>query len=476
MTLIAMGLGTRKAPEGANLDPAESFWSFLSAFPALLCSNSEEDFAGDPQGGHQMTGYGPTFKLPKRPSIILSGLKIRADENKKLGLLIGGEPNDTDAGIIKIGRRYVLVSNSGKPESLTLEASPLHETQYAIVVYVDTQKPDAEHEQPGTPEYVKVKAVNLTVVNYPDRGRNIREALPDFVGENYLDLGDAYVPKDATTVGKCKPATPAPDMVKDFFTGNCKRLLKSANQYREVASTLMQSAKDIKDDYNKAKKDIFDQIDDKVKKAVDDKAQKDILNQIDDKVKKAVDEKAKQFGQGGGSGGGQKQKFFGEWDTFLFSITGGIDLESAPVAFRSFSRRSRRIRDKDNPSNYAQAERSLRIPVSHKGARFLIHFVACATSQQAKLWEYTLECVGEHNGAFWGLDCWDMLSDKITDDAPVWVEGGKKEFKLNYTRIIEIDQDMKSFDLRLKTRAQEGNAGGNSEGEFKSGWLTICEL
>ena len=458
MTLIAMGLGTRKAPEGANLDPAESFWSFLSAFPALLCSNSEEDFTGDPQGGHQMTGYGPTFKLPKRPSIILSGLKIRADENKKLGLLIGGEPNDSDAGIIKIGRRYVLVSNSGKPESLTLEASPLHETQYAIVVYVDTQKPDAEHEQPGTPEYVKVKAVNLTVVNYPDRGRNIREALPDFVGENYLDLGDAYVPKDATSVGKCKPATPAPDMVKDFFTGNCKRLLKIAEQYQKVATAMTQTAKDIKDGYDKAKKDIFDQI--------------------DDKVKKAVDEKAKQFGQGGGSGGEQKAKFFGEWSAYLFDKIDNIDLGSSRLVFNSLNRRSTAISGGDSHTSEGPTETYLRIPVSHKGARFLIHFVARAASPQAKKWEYTLSCIGEHSGRYAGYGCWDMLSDKITDDAPVWVEGGKKKFKLNYTRIIEIDQDMKSFDLRLSTRAQMRDIGGdeNNKGEFESAQLTICEL
>ena len=32
MAITAMGLGTKAAPEGANLDPQAQFWSFLSAF------------------------------------------------------------------------------------------------------------------------------------------------------------------------------------------------------------------------------------------------------------------------------------------------------------------------------------------------------------------------------------------------------------------------------------------------------------
>lgn len=474
MTLIAMGLGTRKAPEGANLDPAESFWSFLSAFPALLCSNSEEDFTGDPQGGHQMTGYGPTFKLPKRPSIILSGLKIRADENKKLGLLIGGEPNDTDAGIIKIGRRYVLVSNSGKPESLTLEASPLHETQYAIVVYVDTQKPDAEHEQPGTPEYVKVKAVNLTVVNYPDRGRNIREALPDFVGENYLDLGDAYVPKDATSVGKCKPATPAPDMVKDFFTGNCKRLLKMVDQYRNVATGLMQTAKDIKEDYDKAKKDIFDQLDDKVKKAVDDKAQKDILNQIDDKVKKAVDEKAKQLGQGGGSGGEQKQKFFGEW---YADTQGSLIMEGAYPDWQRITRRNIKGTHQNSPIRGA-CNYYARVDKPRKGSHFLIHLEFCLrSSENASDLKYRLVCAGERQGGGTSRN-WGMLCEMVEDSAPVVQTGGIKQYKINCTRIVNVDTELDNFDILLEpARVYLGTEDYDKHsGKIASGYLSVCEL
>lgn len=187
MGLVAMGLGTKEAPAGANLDPAESFWSFLSLVPTIS---------------------------GKKPGII-SGLKLKPANGLGLLVKIGGDADTTDAGIIQIGRRYVLVSNIGEPTVVSLpKASDTGAFAAAVAVYVDTSNTDAANEKPGTPDYVKTLVVK-GAVGSPDAFEDenaartkIESALPSGAAGAYLYLGWVKIDVNASSVGgdDCHPA------------------------------------------------------------------------------------------------------------------------------------------------------------------------------------------------------------------------------------------------------------------------------
>lgn len=195
MTLVAMGLGTRKAPAGANLDPTEGFWSFLSMVPKL---------SGKNQSG------------------IISGLKLAPSSKKTMAVTVGGDPSETDAGVVKIGRRLVLVSNTGDPATIELPAADTAGAfNAAIALYIDSSKPEADKETAGTPQYVKTLVAKGKVgardsFYDPTAARAaIEAALPASAGGAYLYLGWVNITANASSlsnndchsVDSCVPST-----------------------------------------------------------------------------------------------------------------------------------------------------------------------------------------------------------------------------------------------------------------------------
>lgn len=195
MTLVAMGLGTRKAPAGANLDPTEGFWSFLSMVPKL---------SGKNQSG------------------IISGLKLAPSSKKTMAVTVGGDPSETDAGVVKIGRRLVLVSNTGDPATIELPAADTAGAfNAAIALYIDSSKPEADKETAGTPQYVKTLVAKGKVgardsfYDPTAAQAAIEAALPASAGGAYLYLGWVNIAANASSlsnddchpVDSCVPST-----------------------------------------------------------------------------------------------------------------------------------------------------------------------------------------------------------------------------------------------------------------------------
>lgn len=188
MTLVAMGLGTRKAPAGANLDPTESFWSFLSMVPEL---------SGKGESG------------------VISGLVLRPSTKKTMTIEIGGDPAITDAGAIKMGRRMILVSNIGDPETVSLPASDGYSAfEVAVALYVDISKKQPDQETAGTPQYVKTLVVknetgaSRSFADEKEAREQIEKNLPTEAQNAYLYLGWIKVPAYASSISNddCHPA------------------------------------------------------------------------------------------------------------------------------------------------------------------------------------------------------------------------------------------------------------------------------
>lgn len=196
MAITAMGLGTKAAPEGANLDPQAQFWSFLSAF----C-------------GKQVTTATGSDEWQSRAWF--SGFKARANDPTDMSILIGGENGTIDSAALWHAGSVVLLSTDGEPQKVTIQAAPAAGARYdAIVSYIDKSNADAETEKPGTPDYVKTIVVSGTAASSPNKPTDsqIKAKLPAGVG-SYFRWCDVYVESGATDINDsnitdARPASP----------------------------------------------------------------------------------------------------------------------------------------------------------------------------------------------------------------------------------------------------------------------------
>lgn len=196
MAITAMGLGTKAAPAGANLDPQSQFWSFLSAF----C-------------GEQVTTTTGSDEWSNRAWF--SGFKARANDPTDMSVLIGGENGTTDSAALWHAGPVVLLSTDGQPQKVTIQAAPAAGARYdAIVSYIDKSNADAETEKPGTPDYVKTIVVSGTAASSPNKPTDsqIKAKLPAGVG-SYFRWCDVYVESGATDINDsnitdARPASP----------------------------------------------------------------------------------------------------------------------------------------------------------------------------------------------------------------------------------------------------------------------------
>ena len=196
MAITAMGLGTKAAPEGANLDPQSQFWSFLSAF----C-------------GKQVTTTTGSDEWSNRA--LFSGFKARANNPTDMSVLIGGENGTTDSAALWHAGPVVLLSTDGEPQKVTIQAAPAAGARYdAIVSYIDKTNVDAETEKPGTPDYVKTIVVSGPAASSPDKPTDspIKAKLPAGVG-SYFRWCDVYVESGVTDINDsnitdARPASP----------------------------------------------------------------------------------------------------------------------------------------------------------------------------------------------------------------------------------------------------------------------------
>lgn len=195
MAITAMGLGTKAAPEGANLDPQREFWSWLRAF---LHPNENGD-----NNAHQrayFSGFGCTQTDP-------AGMSIR----------IGGTSTPDSAVLVvaPVGKP-VLLSTNGEPELVTIPTAPATGSRIdAVVSYIDTTSPVTDAETPGTPEYVHTIVVSGTASSNPSEPTNeqIIAALPAGAGGTYYRWCDVRVAASQTVITNSdiidkKPASP----------------------------------------------------------------------------------------------------------------------------------------------------------------------------------------------------------------------------------------------------------------------------
>lgn len=190
-----MGLGTKAAPEGANLDPQREFWSWLRAFlhPGEYGDNHAHERA-------YFSGFACAQTDP-------AGMSIR----------IGGT-NTPDSAVLVVapGGKPVLLSTNGEPELVTIPTAPATGSRIdAVVSYIDTTSPVTDAETPGTPEYVHTIVVQGTAASNPSAPTNeqIIAALPAGAGGTYYRWCDVRVAASQTVITNSdifakKPASP----------------------------------------------------------------------------------------------------------------------------------------------------------------------------------------------------------------------------------------------------------------------------
>lgn len=195
MAITAMGLGTKAAPEGANLDPQREFWSWLRAFlhPGEYGDNHAHERA-------YFSGFGCTQTDP-------AGMSIK----------IGGT-NTPDSAVLVVAPvgKPVLLSTNGEPELVTIPTAPATGSRIdAVVSYIDTTSPVTDAETPGTPEYVHTIVVQGTAASNPSEPTNeqIIAALPAGAGGTYYRWCDVRVAAGQTVITNSdiidkKPAPP----------------------------------------------------------------------------------------------------------------------------------------------------------------------------------------------------------------------------------------------------------------------------
>lgn len=182
MAITAMGLGTKAAPEGANLDPQREFWSWLRAF-------LHPDENGD-NNAHQRAYF--------------SGFGCAQTDPAGMSIKIGGtsEPDSAVLVVAPVGKP-VLLSTDGTAQEVTIPTAPATGSRIdAVVSYIDTTSPDPETETPGTPEYVHTIVVQGTAASNPSELTNeqIVAALPAGAGGTYYRWCDVRVAAGQTVI------------------------------------------------------------------------------------------------------------------------------------------------------------------------------------------------------------------------------------------------------------------------------------
>lgn len=195
MAITAMGLGTKAAPEGANLDPQREFWSWLRAF---LHPNENGD-----NNAHQRAYF--------------SGFACTQTDPAGMSIKIGGT-NTPDSAVLVVTPvgKPVLLSTNGEPELVTIPTAPATGSRIdAVVSYIDTTSPVTDAETPGTPEYVHTIVVQGTAASNPSEPTNeqIIAALPAGAGGTYYRWCDVRVAASQTVITNSdiidkKPARP----------------------------------------------------------------------------------------------------------------------------------------------------------------------------------------------------------------------------------------------------------------------------
>lgn len=206
MAITAMGLGTKTALAGANLDPQAQFWSFLSAF----CGKQVTTTTGSDEWSNRAW---------------FSGFRARANDPTDMSVLIGGENGTIDSAVLWNAGSVVLLSTDGEAQKVTIPTAPSAGARYdAIVSYIDKSSADAETEKPGTPDYVKTIVVSGTAATSPDKPTDsqIRAKLPAGVGD-YFRWCDVYVDSSTTNINDSnitdtRPASPNVYLAHNLFT------------------------------------------------------------------------------------------------------------------------------------------------------------------------------------------------------------------------------------------------------------------
>ena len=182
MAITACGLGTKAAPEGANLDPQREFWSWLRAFihPQEHGDNNAHERA-------YFSGFACTQTDPAGMSIKIGG--TATPDSAVLVVAPDGKP--------------VLLSTNGEPELVTIPTAPATGSRIdAVVSYIDTTSPVTDSETPGTPEYVHTIVVQGTAASNPSAPTNeeIVAALPAGAGGTYYRWCDVRVAAGQTVI------------------------------------------------------------------------------------------------------------------------------------------------------------------------------------------------------------------------------------------------------------------------------------
>ena len=195
MAITACGLGTKAAPEGANLDPQREFWSWLRAF-------IHPDEYGD-NHAHERAYF--------------SGFACTQTDPAGMSIKIGGTATPDSAVLVvaPVGKP-VLLSTNGEPELVTIPTAPATGSRIdAVVSYIDTTSPVTDSETPGTPEYVHTIVVSGTASSNPSAPTNeeIVAALPAGAGGTYYRWCDVRVAASQTVITNSnitdkKPASP----------------------------------------------------------------------------------------------------------------------------------------------------------------------------------------------------------------------------------------------------------------------------
>ena len=182
MAITAMGLGTKAAPEGANLDPQREFWSWLAPFV------NPSDKGAD--NAHHERGY-------------FSGFACTQTDPAGMSIKIGGGSTADSALLVLTDGRCVLLSTNGEPEAVTIPTAPATGSRIdAVVSYIDTTSPVTDTETPGTPEYVHTIVVSGTASSNPSAPTDdqIVGALPAGANSKYYRWCDVRVAAGQTVI------------------------------------------------------------------------------------------------------------------------------------------------------------------------------------------------------------------------------------------------------------------------------------
>ena len=200
MAITAMGLGTKAAPEGANLDPQREFWSWLEPFV------HPDDKGAD--NAHHERGY-------------FSGFACTQTDPAGMSIKIGGGSTADSALLVLTDGRCVLLSTNGEPELVTIPTAPATGSRIdAVVSYIDTTSPATDTETPGTPEYVHTIVVSGTASSNPSAPTDgqIVGALPAGANSKYYRWCDVKVAASQTVITNSNITDRKPMSPNLYFT------------------------------------------------------------------------------------------------------------------------------------------------------------------------------------------------------------------------------------------------------------------